>query len=222
MDRFLVVSFCVSSFFTLCLWSDISRYCESQTADLVKGKVSFSDDRMWFYDGCNKQLLRCDSDLLGKRDIARSGRKSSKVRSKAKPAEDSGDLSPLYQIFNSLYILQVISTLLSAAQFGGYQKEKLFFSSLDCINSISDIIIRKLRELLMVISLDCTKFELLGEENTDSRTKKVIEKHVVNNRKKKGKNHNKKSNPVPRPSQDNSKPIIPAKVCICYLFNKQL
>ncbi|XP_057805539.1 uncharacterized protein LOC131020624 isoform X3 [Salvia miltiorrhiza] len=189
----------------------LGKAARSLTADIVNGKVNFSDDKMWFYDGSNKQLLRCDSDSLSKRDIATSGRKSSKVRSKAKPAEDSGDLSALYQIFNSLYILQVISTLLSAAQFGGYQKEKLFFSSLDCINSISDIIIRKLRELLMVISLDCTKFELLVEENTDSRTKKVNEKHVINNRKKKGKNHSKKLNPVPRPCQDNPKPIMPAK-----------
>ena len=197
--------------------SDISPYCEPQTADMVKGKVSFSDDKMWLYDGSNKHLLRCDSDSLGKRNITTSRRIFSKVRFKAKPAEDSGDLSALCQIFNSLYILQVISTLLSTAQFDGYQKETLFFSSLDCINSISDIIIRKLRELLMVISLDCTKIELLREENTDSRTKKVNEKHVSNNRKKKGKNHNKKLNPVPRPSQDNSKPIMPAKVCFLVL-----
>ncbi|PIN10757.1 hypothetical protein CDL12_16656 [Handroanthus impetiginosus] len=105
----------------------------------------------------------------------------------------------------------VISALFSAAQFGGCHKEKLFFSSLDCVNSISDIVLRKLRELLMVISLDCTKFELLGDGSMDSLSKKVNEKHTANNRKKKGKNHNKKSNPIPRPRQDDSKPIEPAK-----------
>ncbi|XP_042016015.1 uncharacterized protein LOC121763991 [Salvia splendens] len=206
----------------------LGKAARSMRADMVKGKVHFSDDKMWFYDGSNKHLLRCDSDSLGKRNIATSRRIFSKVRFKAKPAEYSGDLSALCQIFNSLYILQVISTLLYAAQFDGYQKEKLFFSSLDCINSISDIIIRKLRELLMVISLDCTKIELLGEENTDSRIKKVNEKHVSNSRKKKGKNHNKKLNPVPRPSQDNSKPIMPAKgrvagkLCISHEDIRQL
>lgn len=184
----------------------------------MKGKISFLDDKMLFRDGRDKQLLRCNSDPLGERDIATSRRKSSSICSRAKPAKDSGDLSPLYQIFNSLYILQVISTLLSAAQFGDYQKEKLFFSSLDCINSISDIIIRNLRELLMVISLDCTKFELLGEENTDTRSKIVNEKHAVNNRKKKGKNHNKKLNSVPIPREDDPKPTMPAKVCIYYVF----
>lgn len=184
----------------------------------MKGKISFLDDKMLFRDGRDKQLLRCNSDPLGERDIATSRRKSSNISSRAKPAKDSGDLSPLYQYFNSLYILQVISTLLSAAQFGDYQKEKLFFSSLDCINSISDIIIRNLRELLMVISLDCTKFELLGEENTDSRLKKVNEKHAGNNRKKKGNNHNKKLNPVPIPREDDPKPTMPAKVCIYYVF----
>lgn len=196
----------------------ISHYCVTQTADIVKGKISFSNDKMLFRDDRDKKLLRCNSDPLGELDIATSRRKSSNVRLRAKPAKDSGGLSPLYQIFNSLYILQVISTLLSAAQFGDYQKEKLFFSSLDCINSISDIIIRNLRELLMVISLDCTKFELLGGDNTDSRTKKVNEKHAVNNRKKKGKTHNKKTNPVLIPCEDNSKPSLPDKVCIYYLL----
>lgn len=184
---------------------------------MVKGKVCFLDDKMWCCDDQDKQLLRCDLDSLGRRDITTFRGKFSKIRSSAKPAQVSGNLSPFYCIFNSLYILQVISTLLSAAQFGGYEKEKLFFSSLDCVNSISDIILRKMRELLMVISLDCTKFELLGEGNLNSLTKKLNEKHVANNRKKKGKSHNKKSNPVPRPCQDDSKPIEPAKVCICSL-----
>ncbi|EYU30539.1 hypothetical protein MIMGU_mgv1a025631mg [Erythranthe guttata] len=105
----------------------------------------------------------------------------------------------------------VVSALSSAAQNGGHGTEKLFYSSLDCVNSIADIILRKLRELLMVISLDCTKIELLGEGNKNSHAKKSTEKHVANNRKKKGKNRNKKSNPVPRPCQDDSKPIDPTK-----------
>lgn len=203
----------------LYIYGLISHYYESQTSDMVKGKVGYLDHKMSCRDQ-DKQLLRCgcDSDSLGRRNIATNPRNSSKIRLKAKPAEDPGDLSPLYQIFNSLYILQVISTLLCAAQFGGYKKEKLFFSSLDCVKCISDIVLRKMRDLLMVISLDCTKFELLGEESMDSCTKKLNEKHHVSNRKKKGKNHNKKSNSVPRPCQDNSKPIMPAKVCIYYLF----
>lgn len=190
----------------------LGKAARSLTSDMVKGKVGYLDHKMSCRDQ-DKQLLRCgcDSVSLGRRDIAASPRNSSKIRLKAKPAEDSGDLSPLYQIFNSLYILQVISTLLCAAQFGGYKKEKLFFSSLDCVKCISDIVLRKMRDLLMVISLDCTKLELLGEESMDFRTKKLNEKHAVNNRKKKGKNHNKKSNSVPRPSQDNSKPNMPAK-----------
>ncbi|KAI3449090.1 hypothetical protein Pfo_005755 [Paulownia fortunei] len=189
----------------------LGKAARSLTADIVKGKVSFLDDKMWCCDDQDKQLLRCDSTSLGRRDIIRFRGTDSKIKWNANPAQVSGNLSPLYYFFNSLYILQVISTLLSAAQFGGYDKEKLFFSSLDCVNSISDIILRKLRELLMVISLDCTKFELLGEGNMNSLTKKLNEKHVANNRKKKGKNHDKKSNPVPRPCQDDSKPIEPTK-----------
>ncbi|GFQ02394.1 non-canonical poly(A) RNA polymerase papd5 [Phtheirospermum japonicum] len=111
----------------------------------------------------------------------------------------------------------VISNMLSVAQYG--ECDKLFFSPLDSVNSISDVILRKLRELLMVISLDCTKLELLEEGSTKSRTKKLSgkpvaklsEKPVATNRKKKGKNQNKKSNPVPRHCQDDSKPIEPTK-----------
>lgn len=192
----------------------ISSYWKSQTADIVKGKVSFFDDKMGCFDDHDQLLLGCDLTSLGRQDITTFRRKNSKIKWNANPAQVSGNMSPSYCIFNSLYILQVISTLSSDAQVGGYGKQKLFYSSLDCVNSISDIILRKLRELLMVISLDCTKFELLGEGSMNSVTKKLNEKHVATNRKKKGKNQNKKSNPVPKPCQDDSKPNDSAQVFI--------
>ncbi|KAK6120570.1 hypothetical protein DH2020_045701 [Rehmannia glutinosa] len=187
----------------------LGKAARNVTADIVNGKVSFLDDKMWCRDDQDKQLLKCDLTSLGRRDIASLRRTDSEIKWNANPAQVSGNLSPLHCIFNSLYILQVISTLLSAAQYGGYNN--IFFSSLDCVNSISDIILRKLRELLMVVSLDCTKFELLGEGNMNPLTKKLNDKHVATNRKKKGKNRNRKSNPVPRPCEDDSKPIDPTK-----------
>ncbi|KAK6142937.1 hypothetical protein DH2020_023285 [Rehmannia glutinosa] len=187
----------------------LGKAARNVTADIVNGKVSFLDDKMWCRDDQDKQLQKCDSTSLGRRDIASLRRTDSKIKWNANPAQISGNLSPSHCIFNSLYILQVVSTLLSAAQYGGY--DNIFFSSLDCVNSISDVILRKLRELLMVVSLDCTKFELLGEGNMNPPTKKLNDKHVATNRKKKGKNRNKKSNPVPRPCQDDSKPIDPTK-----------
>lgn len=192
----------------------------SQTTGLVKDKVGFLDDKTRRCGDQDNQLLRCDLDLPRRRDIETLRGKYSKTRSNANHSQVSGNLSPFYRIFNSLYILQVISTLLSAAQAGGYEKEKLFFSSLDCVNSISDIILRKMRELLMVISLDWTKSELLGEGSMKSLAKKQNDKHVSSNRKKKGKNHNKKSNPDPRPCQYDSKPIKTDKVFYFYTRNQ--
>ncbi|KAK4416034.1 hypothetical protein Salat_2710800 [Sesamum alatum] len=189
----------------------LGKAARSLTSDLVKGKLCVLDDKMWCFDDQDKQLWRWDKTSLGRRDTAAFRGTDTKIKWNANPGQVSEDLSPLYCIFNSLCILQAISTLFSAAQFGGCGREKLFFSSLDSVNSISDIILRKLRELIMVISLDCTKFELLGEGNMSPLTKKLNEKHAANNRKKKGKNHNKKSNPVPRPCQDDSKPTGPTK-----------
>ncbi|KAK6120720.1 hypothetical protein DH2020_045536 [Rehmannia glutinosa] len=153
----------------------LGKAARNVTADIVNGKVSFLDDKMWCRDDQDKQLLKCDLTSLGRRDIASLRRTDSEIKWNANPAQVSGNLS------------------------------------LDCVNSISDIILRKLRELLMVVSLDCTKFELLGEGNMNPLTKKLNDKHVATNRKKKGKNRNRKSNPVPRPCEDDSKPIDPTK-----------
>ncbi|KAG8363403.1 hypothetical protein BUALT_Bualt19G0018700 [Buddleja alternifolia] len=182
----------------------LGKAARSLTADMVKGKHYIMDDKTWCCDDGNK-TLRCNSASLGRQDIATLKGTDLKSKRNTKHAQVSGDPSPLDCMFNSLYILQVVSAMFSAAQCGGYDKEKLFFSSLDCVNSISDIILRKLRDLLMVVSLDCTKFELLGGGNMNSLTKKLNEKHVTNSRKKKAKNHKKKSNPVPRPCQGDSK-----------------
>lgn len=190
----------------------ISRVALSQTADIVKDNVGFLDDKMGCCGDQDFQLLGRGVDLLPHRAIESLRGNYSKSGLNAKRSHVSGNLSPFYRIFNSLYVLQVISTLLSAAQSGGYEKERLFFSSLDCVNSISDIILRKMRDLLMVMSLDWTKSELLGEGTMNSPTKKQNDKHSTGNRKKKGKNHSKKSSPVPRPCQYDSKPIKTDKV----------
>ncbi|KAL6560391.1 hypothetical protein OROGR_003950 [Orobanche gracilis] len=187
----------------------LGKAARKVTADIVKGKCSYLDGKMWCRDDQDKQLEICDLTFLNSWVIATLRGPDSKLKWNANPAHVSGKLAPLYYIFNSLYILQVISNLVSATQCGKY--DKLFFSPLDSVNSISDIILRKLRELLMVISLDCTKFELFGEGNTNSLTKKLNEKHVGTNHKKKGKNNNKKLHPVPRPCQNDSEPIDPTE-----------
>lgn len=71
-----------------------------------------------------------------------------------------------------------------------FDKEKFFFSLLDFVNIVSDLILRKLRGLLMVVFFDFIKVELLEEENKKFMLNKFKEKFFVINRKKKGKNRN--------------------------------
>ncbi|GER26360.1 nucleotidyltransferase [Striga asiatica] len=178
------------------------------TDDIVKGNLPFLDDEMWGLDDQEKLLQRRDSSFVWTRNIATCRRTNPKTKSNDKHVTDLQKLSPLYIIFNSLYILQIICNMLSAAQCGEY--DKLFFSPLNSVNSISDVMLRKFRDFLMVISLDCTKIELLGE-GTKTLTKKLNNKPVTPSRKKKGKNQNKKSNPVPRSCQDDPKRANPTK-----------
>ncbi|XP_051129424.1 uncharacterized protein LOC127250278 isoform X2 [Andrographis paniculata] len=188
----------------------LAKAARTLTADMVGKPEAFGlDDRIWWSDGRDKRLPLCDSSILGRRDTGTFKGIGLKIGRKANTGQVSGSESPLDCIFSSLYILQVISTLLSTAQFGQCDIEGLFFSSLDTVNSISDVVLRKLREFLMVISLDCTKSELLGEGGTNPLKKPVNEKHATGNRKKKGKN--KKSNSIPRPCPDDLKPAVPTK-----------
>lgn len=67
----------------------------------------------------------------------------------------------------------------------------------------------------MVISLDCTKLELLGEEHDKSSSGKPKEKPSVSNRKKKGRNrNNKRQNPVSKTCVDDISHENPLKVLI--------
>lgn len=103
----------------------------------------------------------------------------------------------LARAFNSLLVLHEVNMIVTSNLNSEYDIGKLFFSSLGSVCTISDCILRKLRGFFMVISLDCTKLELLGEALDKSSSGKPKEKLSVSNRKKKGRNRNtKKQNPV--------------------------
>ncbi|EEF50321.1 nucleotidyltransferase, putative [Ricinus communis] len=85
-----------------------------------------------------------------------------------------------------------IVALILPGQHREYDVSKIFFSTLRSVSSISDCILRKLRGLVMVISLDCTKLELLGEGNMKHLTSKQKEKPNTGSRRKKAKTHNMK------------------------------
>lgn len=113
------------------------------------------------------------------------------------PATHSGKPYSLTNIFRNLLVLQDIVTMVSSCLHDEYYKSNLFYSTLDSICAIPDCILRKLREFLMFISLDCTKLELLGEGNSKSLPSKSRENLGASSRRKKGKSR-KSQNPVLR------------------------
>ncbi|KAH9621285.1 hypothetical protein KSS87_000896 [Heliosperma pusillum] len=105
---------------------------------------------------------------------------------------------------NRLIVLQAIIALAISPPLEDFDKEKIFFSSLGSVNSVSDVILRKIRGLLMVVSLDSTKFELLEEENEKTTITKSKEKPTATHRKKKGKNRNSKKSSTALKNSDSA------------------
>lgn len=118
----------------------------------------------------------------------------------------SGKDASFANIFNSLFVLQDIVSLVLPDQGSEYDTSHIFFSMLGSLGTLSDCILRKLRGLVMVISLDCTRLELLGEGTSNSSANKPSEKLSAGSRRKKGKTHNMKKlmNPTPVKSVDES------------------
>lgn len=91
------------------------------------------------------------------------------------------------KVLRGLLVLQDISALISACKDGDYGREKLFFTSLASVCTISDCLLRKIRGILLSVSLDCTRLELLGDGNLKLPTEKPKEKSNASSRRKKGK-----------------------------------
>lgn len=108
------------------------------------------------------------------------------------PASVSGRPASLTSAFNSLLVLQEIVMMLSLFLNSELDKERIFFSTLSSIFTISDFILRKVCGFLMVISLDYTKLELISEEKDKSFCNKSKGNVSAYSRKKKGRNRNSK------------------------------
>lgn len=157
---------------------------------------SASDDEIWLYSVGVDKLMQHNGPISAQRIISvlpadmEFGTVLSPVTFCKKPAA-------LARAFNSLLVLHEVNMIVTSNLNSEYDIGKLFFSSLGSVCTISDCILRKLRGFFMVISLDCTKLELLGEALDKSSSGKPKEKLSVSNRKKKGRNRNtKKQNPV--------------------------
>ncbi|XP_054780487.1 uncharacterized protein LOC129288122 isoform X2 [Prosopis cineraria] len=128
----------------------------------------------------------------------------------------------LARAFNSLLVLQDLNKLMSLCCNCNYDMGMLLFSPLGSVCTISDCIMRKLRGFLMVISIDSTRLELLGEEPDKSSSSKPKEKLSNCKQKKKGRARNvKRLNPVPKSFADDISHKIPPKDGVYVEENQQ-
>lgn len=175
----------------------------SQAAEIVKGRKDVLYDNVWHCGDEIDKLFRRNTTMLYQECPANfSGTDEGPSWNKI-PTLVSGMPSSLICILRGLSVLENISTMLFEFQHTYHESERLYFSSLESISSISDCILRKLRVVLMVISLECTKVELLEDGKLNSSLKKNKEKLGPSNNKKSRKNRKvKKPNPVPKFTTD--------------------
>ncbi|XP_022757001.1 uncharacterized protein LOC111304585 isoform X4 [Durio zibethinus] len=175
----------------------LGKAAKSLILEVLKAAGSASEDEMWLFNaGTVERPMRYNysEKLLG---------------ATPKPLEDagfginitansrSGKPTSVTNVFSSLFVLQDIVTLVLSCHHNECDMGNVFFSALGSVSTITDSILRKLRGFLMVISLDCTKLELLGEGNFNSSSNKSKDKFSACSRKKKGKPRNiKKQNPM--------------------------
>ncbi|XP_060218892.1 uncharacterized protein LOC132645746 isoform X1 [Lycium barbarum] len=184
----------------------LGKAAKSLITDTLKGARGVSADKAWLCSSTLEQSLRGNTTLSNRRNFVNLRGSDARVAQSMSHASVFGVSCSLNQLLDSLCMLQDISTVLLACSHTVCESpdcENLFFSSLESVNTLSDCILRKLRGLLMIISLDCTKYELLEDENLNSLPKQNKEILGASNRKKKGKNRKgKKSNPSPKPTTD--------------------
>lgn len=115
----------------------------------------------------------------------------------------------LVKLLNRLLVIQEISAIVLACQLNEVDKETLFFSRLGSALTVSDYILRKLRGLIVVVSIDYISRELLGDDKLKSLPIKAEEKRLnmaCQERKKKSRN-SKQIHSTPNSSGVNS--ILP-------------
>ncbi|CAN4125884.1 unnamed protein product [Withania somnifera] len=194
-----------SSEFDTGLCGPMSNYV-FQIADTFKGARGVSGDKAWLRSSMLEQPLWGKTTYSDRRNFVNLRVADARVSQSTCHASVFGVSCSFNQLLDCLFMLKDISTVLfpcPRTACGSPDSEKLFFSSLESINTLFDCMLRKLRGLLMIISLDCTKYELLEEENLNSLPKQSKEMLGASNRKKKGKNRKvKKSIPLPKPTTE--------------------
>ncbi|KAK4849669.1 hypothetical protein QYF36_027137 [Acer negundo] len=180
----------------------MGKAAKSLAHEVLKEASSASEDGMWLFNAGVERSSRFNHSRSSQRPVTMLSADAECGLAIAS-ASLSGKPIPLNNAFNILFVLRDIITVILSSQHNEHDIEKIFFSTLGSINTISDCVLRKLRGLLMVISLDCTKIELFGEGNFKSSPNKPKEKSSACGRKKKGKTRSmKKLNPLLKSSVD--------------------
>ncbi|XP_057498206.1 uncharacterized protein LOC130782800 isoform X1 [Actinidia eriantha] len=183
----------------------LGKSAKSLTDEILKMTNSSLMDQTGFFGSGTDRSLRFNCTMSSQRTISTLPGTDREIGPAMKPVLVSGKPSSFAHMFYGLFVLQEILTILLACPHNELDKERVLFSSLPFVSTISDCIFRKLRGLLMVVSLDCTKLELLDEGNSNFPTKKSKEKVGAASRRKKGKTRNmKRLNPIPASSGEDA------------------
>lgn len=179
------------------------------------------EDETWLFSAEAEHSVRSNHTMEMRRTIPSVAAKS-EFGLISTSASLLGKPTSLANAFNSLLVLHDIIMMISSCHHGEYDKGELFFSKLGSVCTISDCILRKLRGFLKVVSLDCTKLELLEEEIEKSLPNKSKEKPGACSRRKKGRTRNmKRGNPIPRSRLDDfpsDKSLMVIFYCIKHLL----
>ncbi|XP_044491596.1 uncharacterized protein LOC123215520 isoform X4 [Mangifera indica] len=177
------------------------KAAKSLTLEVLK-EVSAQKDETWLFSAGVDQSLRFNHSkprqemILGLLADAECGL----VNASTSLSEKSTSIT---NTFNSLLVLQDISPMILFCRHNEYDIDTMFFSNLSSLSTITDCFLRKLRVLLMVVSLECTKLELFEEGNFKSSPCKSKDKPSACGRRKKGRNRSmKRQNSLPKSAVD--------------------
>ncbi|KAI3804235.1 hypothetical protein L1987_25626 [Smallanthus sonchifolius] len=149
----------------------LGKAARSLTHDILYGRSSGMEDELQSTCGREKQLSRYNHPSWSQEMIdTLKGKDFESGMTLFIPP--SNKLSSIAHKFNHLLVVCEISILLRAFDHGQFNEEALFFSSLEAVSTVSDRVLRRLRGLLMVVSLEFTKLELLEDLNSTKPVKK--------------------------------------------------
>ncbi|KAK9049859.1 hypothetical protein SSX86_031170 [Deinandra increscens subsp. villosa] len=179
----------------------LGKAARSLTRDILYGRSNGMEDELQISCGREKKPWRYNQPSWHQETIdTLKGKDFESGKTLFIPP--SNKLSSIAHMFNRLLVVCEISILFLAFDHGQFNEEALFFSSLESVSTISDRVLRRLRGLLMVVSLDFTKLELLEDLNSTKSVKKSKPK-TKPALGKKGKSRDMKK-PIPAQISENS------------------